>query len=81
MSKGDYGCQEAWMPGLALSLNCSGHQDQSLPLFRPLSPFCQALGGRGRTGLGPFQGPASTNPLKFCERTCPSQDGSSSGRF
>lgn len=49
MSKGDNGHREVWVPGLVLSLNCNGPQDQSLPLFKSLSPTCQAVGARGRT--------------------------------
>lgn len=69
MSKGDHGSQETWIlgPDLSCLASCSV-SDQSLPLFRPLSPICQAVGSRGRTGLGTLQGPNSTDPFKFCER-------------
>lgn len=45
--------------GPALSPTCSGPYEQSVPLFRTVSPICQAVGDRSKTGLGTFQGTTS----------------------
>lgn len=45
--------------GPALSPTCSGPCEHSVPPFRTISPICQAVGDRGKTGLGTFQGPTN----------------------